>query len=140
MKSNSIFLILVIIFLASCKTTVVSQEKKQKREKPKFMDFADDANLTLAPNTITLEGIIVENTVSKKICNKNYSKTIEVKIIKVNGSGSSITNMPLKNKTYTFILNNLTKKHRFTKSKKMSFTVKEKICDTMKKGIYEIIN
>ncbi|TCI93498.1 hypothetical protein [Tenacibaculum sp. M341] len=141
MKINSIVLVILLAFFAACKTTVVSQEKKMKRKKPKYEDLVGRSAVqnNISPNTIQMEGIITKNISAQTICERKYEKVIEIQVTKVLQSGAGITNFPLSNKKYFFVINKVANDKMITKSKKVSLTVKEGLCQKGGESVYEIL-
>lgn len=144
---NYFYTILLTLLFFSCKPTMTAQEKnnltpkKQKIAKPKFGDLVNDK--IIAPNIIQLQVSILKEVKPANICNTEYSSTLEVKIIEILESGSSITNMITKNKKYTFVLNNFIKQKAIEKiksGKTMTITVKEGLCKNANQSLYEVLS
>ncbi len=143
---NYFYTILLTLLFFSCKPTIKAQEKKeikpkkQKIAKPKFGDLVDEK--IISPNIIKLQVIILEEMKPNNVCGSAYSNTLKVKVNKILSSGSSITNAIIKDKNYTFILNNLAQEKVTTKiklGKKISLTIKEGLCKKENQSLYEII-
>jgi len=132
---NLIFFL--VFFCFSCKPTIIAQEKKHKISKPKYGDLV--SKQAIAPNIIKLRAIILKKIESINICNTEYFNALEVKVVQILDSGSSITNMITKDQELIFANSQLSVTE-ITSDKIINLTVREGLCQEMNQSLYEIID
>ncbi len=146
---DKVLYILVVVFLFSCKSNSVAQEKetektKPKIEKPKFSDIIDHNRID--PNTVHLVAVIKDVFTNANVCGKSYKATILVEVKSITGSGSSIVNLISVGQKITFAYRNAAAtdfellKKDFNKDQEVSLIIKEGLCPDMGQNtVYEIL-
>ncbi|WP_378180391.1 hypothetical protein [Aquimarina sp. SS2-1] len=156
--NKAIYLGLVII-LFSCKSNNgIAQEKEQNDpnrtpiEKPKFGDSNNNDptklkvvnNNQISPNTVHLNAVLLDVSENKAICNISGSKSVNVKVKQVIGSGSGIVNMLSTGQEVILVLRQSTSKSlsslKTNLDKEIFIVVKERPCTDFSQTVFEIVS